>query len=88
MPAWLSGRALASHARGQKFESSSGHHIEQRKGRPSYWSPFPLFLSLLFPPNLLKNRVTTAAAVIRCLCVEPAIIVIQNQMLAFVAHDV
>ncbi len=26
-PAWLSGRALASHARGQKFESSSGHHI-------------------------------------------------------------
>ena len=27
MPAWLSGRALASHARGQKFESSSGHHF-------------------------------------------------------------
>jgi hypothetical protein len=27
MPAWLSGRALASHARGQKFESSSGHHL-------------------------------------------------------------
>ena len=25
MPAWLSGRALASHARGQWFESISGH---------------------------------------------------------------
>ncbi len=30
MPAWLSGRALASHARGQKFESSSGHQYYQR----------------------------------------------------------
>lgn len=28
-PAWLSGRALASHARGQKFESSSGHQYFQ-----------------------------------------------------------
>src|SRR5712664_4090945 len=26
-PAWLSGRALASHARGQWFESISGHHF-------------------------------------------------------------
>ncbi len=29
-PAWLSGRALASHARGQKFESSSGHQYFQQ----------------------------------------------------------
>ena len=28
-PAWLSGRALASHARGQWFESTSGHHFLQ-----------------------------------------------------------
>jgi len=52
-----------------------------------YWSPFPL-LSMTLPLNLPKNRVTTATAVVRCLCVEPAIVVIQNQMLAFVAHDV
>ena len=38
--------------------------------------------------TLLKKRVATAAAVIRCLCVEPAVVVIQNQVLAFVAHDV
>ena len=39
-PAWLSGRALASHARGQWFESISGHQIiDKLRATPSrpFW---------------------------------------------------
>ena len=69
---------------GTILNREKGDHVT---GRPFH---FPVYaLCLMRPrPNLLKNRVTTAAAVVRRLRVKPAIVVIQNQMLAFVAHDV
>ena len=49
-PAWLSGRALASHARGHKFESYSGHQYIFKYGEPTKVG------SPIFDPEALAER--------------------------------
>lgn len=43
---------------------------------------------MLVPTNLLQDRMYTTTAVVGGLRIEPSIVVIQNQVLAFVTHDI
>src|ERR1041385_4427457 len=66
MPAWLSGRALASHARGHKFESYSGHQHFQSSftGDPTHIPASPVLActhSELKTPHQMHHQKTQQA---------------------------